>query len=183
MVGEIRDLETAEIAIQASLTGHLVLSTVHTNDAAGAVTRLLDMGVQPFLIASSLVGVLAQRLVRVLCPECKQPHVATAEELDQAGITREILARAGNPSGRIYRPVGCPACQKTGYQGRTGIYELMLVDDDLRQLILKNVDSNTIKKKAVEKGMLTLMEHGASKVARGITTAAEVLSVTAEDLE
>ncbi len=183
MVGEIRDLETAEIAIQASLTGHLVLSTVHTNDAAGAVTRLLDMGVQPFLIASSLVGVLAQRLVRVLCPQCKQPHVATAEELDQAGITREILARAGNPSGRIYLPVGCPACQKTGYQGRTGIYELMLVDDDLRQLVLKNVDSNTIKKKAVEKGMLTLMEHGAYKVARGVTTAAEVLSVTAEDIE
>jgi general secretion pathway protein E len=183
MVGEIRDLETADIAIQASLTGHLVLSTVHTNDAAGAVTRLLDMGVQPFLIASSLVGVLAQRLVRVLCPHCKQAHTATAEELEQVGITKEILASAGNPSGRIYRPVGCAACQKTGYQGRTGIYELMLVDDDLRQLILKNVDSNTIKKKAVEKGMLTLMEHGASKVARGITTAAEVLSVTAEDLE
>ncbi|HZY05900.1 MAG TPA: type II secretion system ATPase GspE [Anaeromyxobacteraceae bacterium] len=183
MVGEIRDLETAEIAIQASLTGHLVLSTVHTNDAAGAVTRLLDMGVQPFLIASSLVGVLAQRLVRVLCPECKQAYAPTAEELEQAGITREILARAGNASGRLYRPVGCPECQKTGYQGRTGIYELMLVDDDVRQLVLKNVDSNTIKKKAVEKGMLTLLEHGAFKVARGITTAAEVLSVTAEDLQ
>ncbi|HET6922190.1 MAG TPA: type II secretion system ATPase GspE [Anaeromyxobacteraceae bacterium] len=183
MVGEIRDLETAEIAIQASLTGHLVLSTVHTNDAAGAVTRLLDMGVQPFLIASSLVGVLAQRLVRVLCPSCKQAYAPTAEELEQAGITREILARAGNPSGRLYRPGGCPACQKTGYQGRTGIYELMLVDDDLRQLVLKSVDSNTIKRKAVEKGMLTLIEHGAFKVARGITTAAEVLSVTAEDLQ
>ena len=183
MVGEIRDLETAEIAIQASLTGHLVLSTVHTNDAAGAVTRLLDMGVQPFLIASSLVGVLAQRLVRVLCPECKQAYTPTAEELEQAGITRETLARAGNPSGRLYRPGGCPACQKTGYQGRTGIYELMLVDDDLRQLVLKSVDSNTIKRKAVEKGMLTLLEHGAFKVARGITTAAEVLSVTAEDLQ
>ncbi|HEU4385884.1 MAG TPA: type II secretion system ATPase GspE [Anaeromyxobacteraceae bacterium] len=183
MVGEIRDLETAEIAIQASLTGHLVLSTVHTNDAAGAVTRLLDMGVQPFLIASSLVGVLAQRLVRVLCPECKQAYAPTPEELEQAGITREVLARAGNASGRVYRPLGCPACQKTGYQGRTGIYELMLVDDDLRQLILKNVDSNTIKRKAVEKGMLTLLEHGAFKVARGVTTAAEVLSVTAEDLQ
>jgi general secretion pathway protein E len=183
MVGEIRDLETAEIAIQASLTGHLVLSTVHTNDAAGAVTRLLDMGVQPFLIASSLVGVLAQRLVRVLCPECKQAYRPTPEELEQAGITREILARAGNAAGQLYRPVGCPECQKTGYQGRTGIYELMLVDDDLRQLVLKNVDSNTIKKKAVEKGMLTLLEHGAFKVARGVTTAAEVLSVTAEDLQ
>ena len=183
MVGEIRDLETAEIAIQASLTGHLVLSTVHTNDAAGAVTRLLDMGVQPFLIASSLVGVLAQRLVRVLCPACKEPYTPTSEELEQAGITRQVLERAGNPSGRLFRAAGCPACQQTGFQGRTGIYELMLVDDDVRQLILKNVDSNTIKRKAVEKGMLTLLEHGAFKVARGITTAAEVLSVTAEDIQ
>src|SRR5512145_1490394 len=181
MVGEIRDLETAEIAIQASLTGHLVLSTVHTNDAAGAITRLVDMGVQPFLVASSLVGVLAQRLVRVLCKECKERYVPTAEEREQAGLTPEILARAGNPT-HLYRAVGCPACQKTGYQGRTGIYELMLIDDTVRQLILKNVDSNTIKKSAVERGMLTLIQHGAYKVARGITTAAEVLSVTAEDI-
>jgi general secretion pathway protein E len=180
LVGEIRDLETAEIAIQASLTGHLVFSTLHTNDAAGALTRLADMGVQPFLVASSLVGVLAQRLVRVLCGECKEPHEPTKEELALAGITPEVLAKAGNPRV-LYKARGCPACQNTGYQGRTGIYELMLVNDDIRQLILKNVDSNTIKKKAVEHGMVTLLEHGAHKVARGITTSAEVLNVTAED--
>ncbi len=181
MVGEVRDLETAEIAIQASLTGHLVLSTVHTNDAAGAITRLVDMGVQPFLVASSLVGVLAQRLVRVLCRECKKPYTPTAEELSLAGISRRVLEEAGNPKV-LYKSVGCPACQQTGYQGRTGIYELMMVDDDIRQLILKNVDSNTIKKAAVDGGMLTLLDHGAYKVAKGITTAAEVLSVTAEDI-
>jgi general secretion pathway protein E len=180
MVGEIRDLETAEIAIQASLTGHLVLSTVHTNDAAGAITRLVDMGVQPFLVASSLVGVLAQRLVRVLCPSCKQHYVPTAEERATVGLTDEIWQQAGNPTG-LFRPQGCSACQNTGYQGRTGIYELMLVDDDVRQLILKSVDSSTIKRAAVQRGMLSLMQHGAYKVARGITTAAEVLSVTAED--
>jgi general secretion pathway protein E len=181
LVGEIRDLETAEIAIQASLTGHLVFSTLHTNDAAGAVTRLADMGVQPFLVASSMVGILAQRLIRVLCPECKKPYTPTDEELALAGITPRIMEQAGNPKV-VYRAQGCPACQSTGYQGRTGIYELMLIDDDIRQLILKNVDSGTIKKAAVARGMLTLLEHGASKVARGITTAAEVLSVTAEDL-
>jgi general secretion pathway protein E len=180
MVGEIRDLETAEIAIQASLTGHLVLSTVHTNDAAGAITRLVDMGVQPFLVASSLVGVLAQRLVRVLCPECRTPYQPTREEREQVGLSDEILAQAGNPSV-IYKATGCLACQRTGYLGRTGIYELMLVDDDIRALVLKNTDSSTIKKAAVDRGMLTLMQHGAYKVALGITTAAEILSVTAED--
>ncbi|ABC80461.1 type II secretion system ATPase GspE [Anaeromyxobacter dehalogenans] len=181
MVGEIRDLETAEIAIQASLTGHLVLSTVHTNDAAGAITRLVDMGVQPFLVASSLVGVLAQRLVRVLCTTCKKPYVPTVEERALAGLTPEILRKAGDPT-HLYKAVGCPACNHTGYQGRTGIYELMMVDDDVRPLILKSVDATTIKRAAVERGMVTLMEHGAYKVARGITTAAEVLSVTAEDI-
>jgi general secretion pathway protein E len=181
MVGEIRDLETAEIAIQASLTGHLVLSTVHTNDAAGAITRLVDMGMQPFLVASSLVGVLAQRLVRVLCPACKQAYVPTTEERQQAGLTEAILAKAGSPT-HLYRAVGCPACQGTGYQGRTGIYELMLIDDDVRPLILKAVDATAIKRAAVERGMVTLLEHGAYKVAKGITTAAEVLSVTAEDI-
>ncbi|MFL5415038.1 MAG: type II secretion system ATPase GspE, partial [Myxococcales bacterium] len=145
MVGEIRDLETAEIAIQASLTGHLVFSTVHTNDAAGAITRLVDMGVQPFLVASSLVGVLAQRLVRVLCPACKKPYVPTKEERDTIGLTPEILEKAGNPT-HLFKAVGCPSCNSNGYLGRTGIYELMLVDDDIRQLVLKNVDSQTIKR-------------------------------------
>jgi general secretion pathway protein E len=181
MVGEIRDLETAEIAIQASLTGHLVLSTIHTNDAAGAITRLADMGVQPFLVASSLVGVLAQRLVRVLCPACKLAYEPSAEELAQASISPAVLARAGNPK-HLYRAVGCPLCQRTGYLGRTGIYELMLMNDDIRQLVLKNVDSGTIKSRAVAGGMMTLLEHGAYKVAKGETTAAEVLSVTAEDV-
>jgi general secretion pathway protein E len=181
LVGEIRDLETAEIAIQASLTGHLVFSTLHTNDAAGAVTRLVDMGVQPFLVASSLVGILAQRLVRMLCSDCRQAYVPTAEELTQIGMTREVMTKAGNPK-HFYRAIGCPMCQNTGYQGRTGIYELMLVDDDIRPLILKNVDSGAIKKAAVARGMMTLLDHGAYKIARGITTAAEVLSVTAEDI-
>jgi general secretion pathway protein E len=181
MVGEIRDLETAEIAIQASLTGHLVLSTVHTNDAPGAITRLVDMGVQPFLVASSLVGVLAQRLVRVLCRDCKKPYVPTAEERKLVGLTDKILQQAGNPT-HLYKAVGCPSCNQTGYQGRTGIYELMMVDDDVRPLILKSVDANSIKRAAVERGMITLMEHGAYKVAKGVTTAAEVLSVTAEDI-
>jgi general secretion pathway protein E len=158
-----------------------VLSTVHTNDAAGAITRLVDMGVQPFLVASSLVGVLAQRLVRVLCPDCKKPYAPTAEERAMVGLTDAILKKAGSPT-HLYKAVGCPACNQTGYQGRTGIYELMLVDDDVRPLILKQVDATTIKRAAVERGMITLMEHGAFKIARGVTTAAEVLSVTAEDI-
>jgi general secretion pathway protein E len=180
MVGEIRDLETAEIAIQASLTGHLVFSTVHTNDAAGAVTRLVDMGVEPFLVASSLMGVLAQRLVRVLCKECRKAYVPTAEELKEVGLTTAKVREA--TGGMIYKPVGCAACNQTGYRGRNGIYEMMLVDDDVRQLILKNVDSGTIKKTAVAKGMLTLMDDGASKVLMGVTSIAEVLSVTQEDM-
>jgi general secretion pathway protein E len=181
MVGEIRDKETAEIAIQASLTGHLVFSTVHTNDAAGAVTRLVDMGVEPFLVASSLMGVLAQRLVRVLCKECRKAYIPTDEELKEIGITQQQVREAAG--GMIYKPVGCPACNMTGYRGRNGIYEMMLVDDDVRQLILKNVDSGSIKKSAVSKGMLTLLDDGASKVLTGMTSIAEVLSVTHEDLQ
>jgi general secretion pathway protein E len=180
MVGEIRDLETAEIAIQASLTGHLVFSTVHTNDAAGAVTRLVDMGVEPFLVASSLMGVLAQRLVRVLCKDCRKAYLPTAEELKEVGLTTAKVREA--TGGMIYKPVGCASCNQTGYRGRNGIYEMMLVDDDVRQLILKNVDSGTIKKTAVAKGMLTLMDDGASKVLMGVTSIAEVLSVTQEDM-
>ncbi len=179
MVGEIRDLETAEIAIQASLTGHLVFSTVHTNDAAGAVTRLVDMGVEPFLVASSLMGVLAQRLVRTLCKECREIYVPAPEELKEIGINQKMLLGAG---GKLYRPTGCNECNNTGYRGRLGIYEMMMMDDDIRQLILKNVDSGTIKKQAVAKGMKTLMDDGARKVLRGVTSIAEVLSVTQEDM-
>ncbi len=180
MVGEIRDLETAEIAIQASLTGHLVFSTVHTNDAAGAVTRLVDMGVEPFLVASSLMGVLAQRLVRVLCKDCRMPYLPTAEELKEIGLTPETVRETSG--GMLYKPAGCEQCNHTGYRGRTGIYEMMLLDDDLRQMTLKNVDSGTIKRQAVAKGMRTLMDDGAQKVMRGITSVAEVLSVTQEDM-
>jgi general secretion pathway protein E len=180
MVGEIRDVETAEIAIQASLTGHLVFSTVHTNDAAGAITRLVDMGVEPFLVASSLMGCMAQRLVRVLCKECREAYLPTPEELKEIGLTPQMV-RAGT-GGMIYRPVGCDACNSTGYHGRLGIYELMILDDEIRQLVLKNVDSGTIKKQAVQKGMRTLIEDGARKVVSGQTSVAEVLSVIQEDL-
>src|SRR5438874_3932853 len=181
MVGEIRDRETAEIAIQASLTGHLVFSTVHTNGAAGAITRLIDMGVEPFLVASSLMGILAQRLVRVLCKDCREPYFPTAEELKEIGLTQEQVRDTSG--GMLYKPAGCEQCNHTGYRGRSGIYEMMLIDDEVRQLILKNVDSGTIKKAAVtSKGMLTLMDDGALKVLKGVTSIAEVLSVTREDL-
>jgi general secretion pathway protein E len=180
MVGEIRDRETAEIAIQASLTGHLVFSTVHTNDAASAITRLVDMGVEPFLVASSLMAVMAQRLVRRVCQQCREPYRPTAEELKEVGLTPEAVTRAGNPT--IYRAKGCEVCAGTGYRGRTGIYELLMVDDDIRQLTLKNVDSSSIKRTGVQKGMLTLLDDGARKVLAGETTLAEVLSVTQEDI-
>jgi general secretion pathway protein E len=180
MVGEIRDRETAEIAIQASLTGHLVFSTVHTNDAASAITRLVDMGVEPFLVASSLMAVMAQRLVRRVCPQCREAYRPTAEELKEVALTPDKVAAAGSPT--IYRAKGCDACGGTGYRGRTGIYELLLVDDDIRQLTLKNVDSTSIKRAGVQKGMLTLLDDGARKVLAGETTLAEVLSVTQEDI-
>jgi len=180
MVGEIRDKETAEIAIQASLTGHLVFSTVHTNDSSGAVTRLVDMGVEPFLVASSLTSILAQRLVRRVCKECRQAYVPTAEELREVGLTPDDLKTKGVT--HVYRAQGCPNCSDNGYRGRTGIYEFLLVDDEIRQLVLKNVDSATMKKTAVQKGMDTLLTDGAKKVLDGETTIAEVLSVTQEDI-
>jgi general secretion pathway protein E len=180
MVGEIRDKETAEIAIHASLTGHLVFSTVHTNDSAGAITRLVDMGIEPFLVASSLTAILAQRLVRRLCSDCREPYTPSEEELREVGLTKEGLARLGR--AQIYRGTGCPACNHTGYLGRTGIYEFLLVDDDIRGLVLKNVDSASIKRVSTGKGMKTLLEDGARKVAIGETGIAEVLSVTQEDI-
>src|SRR5881227_362214 len=166
MVGEIRDRETAEIAIQASLTGHLVFSTVHTNDAAGAITRLIDMGVEAYLVGSSLIGVLAQRLVRVLCKECREAYLPTPEELREVGLTQKQVRETSG--GMLYKPGACEQCNNTGYRGRSGIYEMMLMDDDLRQLTLKNVDSGTIKRQAVKRGMRTLMDDGAQKAMRGI---------------
>ena len=175
LVGEIRDLETAEIAIQASLTGHLVLSTLHTNDAASAITRLVDMGVEPFLVGSSLVGVLAQRLVRVLCLDCREAYEASAEELREIGVRHP-----GRPV-KVFRATGCAACSYSGYRGRLGIFELMFVDDDIRSMVSSNVDSKSIKARAVSKGMGTLRADGARKVLRGITSLAEVLRATEEE--
>ncbi|MEE2755817.1 MAG: type II secretion system ATPase GspE [Myxococcota bacterium] len=180
MVGEIRDGETAEIAIQASLTGHLVFSTLHTNDAASAVTRLVDMGVEPFLVSSSVNGMMAQRLVRRLCQSCKTPVVPTEAELIQLGYTRERFMKES--PGHVYQSVGCQECLDSGFSGRTGIYELLVVNDDIRQLIMQNVDSATLKKEAMKHGMRTLRDDGARKVMLGETTIAEVLRVTQDDL-
>ncbi len=177
MVGEVRDLETAEIAIQAALTGHLVLSTLHTNDAPSAITRMVDMGVEPFLVASSVVGIMAQRLLRTVCPDCREAYTAPEAEMREIGLNPELVGS----STKFYRGVGCPKCFNTGYQGRTGIYELMVPTDELRQLILQNVDAGTIKKKAMAQGMRTLREDGARKVLAGITSTAELMRVTQED--
>jgi general secretion pathway protein E len=177
MIGEIRDLETAEIAIQASLTGHLVFSTLHTNDAAGAITRLVDMGVEPFLVSSSVVAILAQRLIRLVCKECGERYEPTDAELQEIGLERNQLSE-----GKLYRAQGCQKCLKTGYMGRSGIYELLLVDDAIRGMVTGNVDSMSIRKEAVQKGMRTLREDGALKVAQGETTIEEVLRVTQEDM-
>ncbi len=174
MVGEIRDRETAEIAIQASLTGHLVLSTVHTNDAPGAVTRLVEMGVEPFLVSSTLIGVLAQRLVRTLCSACKEAYEPSAEEMQKIGVKPR-------PDLRFYREVGCSNCLNTGYKGRLGIYELLLISDEIRKLILKNVDAGTIKREATSSGMKTLLTDGIDKVLNGITTPEEVLRVAKDE--
>ncbi len=173
MVGEIRDRETSEIAIQASLTGHLVLSTLHTNDAPTALTRLIDMGVEPFLIASSVTGVLAQRLVRALCPACKEPY--------QPGD--DILQKAGLSAGDVlYRARGCVQCRMNGYSGRFGIAELLLVDDDVRSMINAKRPAEEIRRYAQDAGMVTLLEDGLDKARRGLTTLDEVMRVTVSGL-
>ncbi|MFW6147341.1 MAG: type II secretion system ATPase GspE [Thermodesulfobacteriota bacterium] len=173
LVGEIRDLETAEIAIQSALTGHLVFSTLHTNDSASAVTRLIDMGIEPYLVTSSVIGILAQRLVREVCNECREPHEPDKESLNNIGITPEMVR-----GKKLYRGKGCQACLNTGYQGRTGIFELMTLDDSMKNLIMKTSASNAIKRKAVEQGMVTLRQNGVMKVLDGVTTVEEVLRVT-----
>ena len=174
MVGEIRDPETAEISIQAALTGHLVFSTVHTNDAAGAITRLLDMGIENFLISSALLGVLAQRLVRVICPECK-------EEAHLTPTLRQEMTQLGREDIKVYHGKGCNACSQTGFRGRCGIYELLVIDDEIRELILKKSTAQTICDQARKTGMTTLREDGWDKVTKGITTVEEILRVTLND--
>ncbi len=177
MVGEIRDLETAELAINASLTGHLVLSTLHTNDSAGAFPRMIDIGCEPFLIATSILGVVAQRLVRVLCPHCKTPYKPTDFELTSLGITREQAQ-----AGRVFKAIGCNLCNNKGYIGRSIIQELLPVTEPIRSLIMQRVDGGTIRKQALQEGMFTFRDHGVRKVLQGITTIEEVLSNTQIDL-
>lgn len=173
MVGEIRDIETAQIAVQASLTGHLVLSTLHTNTAAGAITRLEDMGIEPFLLSSSLLAVLSQRLVRTLCPDCKKPHTTDASEL-------EVLGQNATSETTIYKPHGCAACNQTGYRGRTGIHELLLVDEKVREMMHEGVGEQAIER-YIRKTTPSIREDGCSKVLAGATSLEEVLRVTRED--
>ena len=175
MVGEIRDIDTMKIAINASLTGHLVLSTLHANDSAGAFPRLIDMGCEPFLIATSLLGVMSQRLVRSLCPFCKKPHKPGKEEM-------KILEPFTAKSASFFKPDGCKKCNYVGYTGRTAIEELLIVNDHIRSLILRQADGSAIKKKAIDMGMITFRDHGLYKVCQGLTTVEEVLANTQLDL-
>jgi len=173
MVGEIRDLETAQIAVQASLTGHLVLSTLHTNTASGAITRMEDMGVEPFLLSSSLLGVLAQRLVRTLCPHCKESHLPDEEE-------RHLLGLSDDNTANIHRAVGCEKCNFKGYRGRVGIHELLPVDEHVRELIHNGHGEQAIEK-YVRTSSASIRRDGFDKVMQGLTTLEEVLRVTRED--
>ena len=172
MVGEIRDHETAQIAIQAALTGHLVLSTLHTNDAPGAVTRLLDMGVEPFLVTSTVVGILAQRLVRGLCPQCRAPYEAAPDELAALHVT------AANLTQPLMKPVGCDACQGIGFKGRSGIFELLVMTDAVRPLVIERASVSALRDKARAEGMRSLREDGIAKVLAGVTTVEELLRET-----
>jgi general secretion pathway protein E len=177
MVGEIRDGETAEIAIQAALTGHLVFSTLHTNDSFGALTRLIDMGIEPFLVSSSVLAVLAQRLLRVLCQNCRQPYTPSDHELVRIGLGG---VRLSHP---IYKPVGCRACRNTGYRGRSAITELMVMDDEIRALVMQKADGSMIRRACTAKGMKLLRQDGAERVLAGQTSIEELLRVTHEDIE
>ena len=175
MVGEIRDFETAEISIQAALAGHLVLSTLHTNDAPGAITRLVEMGIEPFLAASSVIGVLAQRLVRKICVDCKEKYTPAPEALKDTGLSEYDKADF------FYKGKGCPKCMESGYRGRIAIYELMLTDDKIRAAILAKASADEIRKLARGAGMVTLMESGIEKIKEGLTTLEEVFRVTREE--
>jgi general secretion pathway protein E/type IV pilus assembly protein PilB len=177
LVGEIRDLETAENAIQASLTGHLVFSTLHTNDAAGAYTRMIDMGVEPFLVASTVEAVMAQRLVRTLCSECRRPYTPAHEDLP-GDFPFEEWRAAGTP---LYEPVGCRACRHLGYRGRMGIYELLVTTEAVRQIAHERASTWKLKQAAMNDGMRTLRQDGWSKVIAGRTTVEEVMRVTKSD--
>ena len=175
MVGEIRDVETAEIAIRVALTGHLVFSTLHTNDAPGAMTRLLDMGIEPYLVASSVECVIAQRLVRLICPKCKRPVKDKKLILKELGITDA-------PEGaELYEGKGCESCKFTGYRGRTAIYEFLVLDEEIREMVLNHSSADQIRKKAVSLGMRALRGDGIEKVFRGLTTVSEIIRVTPKE--
>ncbi|MFP3981181.1 MAG: type II secretion system ATPase GspE [Desulfobacterales bacterium] len=173
LIGEMRDLETAEIGVQSALTGHLVFSTLHTNDSASAITRLVDLGIEPFLISSSVIAVIAQRLVRVLCNECREPYTPDAVTLERLGLDPETARQSV-----IYRATGCSKCFHSGYRGRVGIYEILELNSNLQNLVLKTYDSHRIKNEAVRFGMTTLYQDGIAKVLKGVTTIEEVLRVT-----
>jgi general secretion pathway protein E len=173
LVGEIRDLETAEIAIQAALTGHLVFSTLHTNDAASAVTRLIDMGIEPFLVSSAVEAIVAQRLIRLVCQRCREAYQPDEAELAELGLKPN-----SRRSMRIFRAKGCQACLETGYRDRTGIYEFLRMTEGIKSLVLKTSDANQIKQAAVAQGMKTLRDDGIRKAVEGRTTISEVLRIT-----
>jgi len=177
MVGEIRDTETAQIAIQSALTGHLVFSTVHTNSAPATITRLIDMGIEPFLVSSSIIGVLAQRLVRRICPDCRKSYQPHPEQLRELGI-KEVSFR--KLDRRFYRGDGCDNCRQTGYRGRIGIHELLVMSEGVKNTILESSDSDTIKKQGLKEKMITLRRDGVNKILYGLTTAEEILSITSE---
>ncbi|MDP3785969.1 MAG: ATPase, T2SS/T4P/T4SS family [Candidatus Omnitrophota bacterium] len=178
MIGEIRDKETADIAIHAALTGHLVFSTLHTNDSASAATRLIDIGVEPFLVATSVIAILAQRLVRTLCLHCKKSYTPTKEELELLGIKE--ASRSSDEKFMLYKEVGCGRCFETGYSGRMGIFEILIPNDEIKELISRKVSATVINEAAVRAGMKTLREDGTLKVKEGVTTVAELLRVTKE---
>ncbi len=173
MVGEIRDPETAEIGIQAALTGHLVLTTLHTNDAPSALPRLIDMGIEPYLLSSTLIGVLAQRLVRKICPSCREGYVPTDDELMEIDLSREKLN-----GGKLYRGRGCPDCFYSGYKGRHGLYELLTLDSSFHPLIGRKADAAELRAHALEQGFVSLRKHGFHLIRSGLTTLAEVMRVT-----
>ena len=177
MVGEMRDTETAQIAIQSALTGHLVFSTVHTNSAPSTITRLIDMGIEPFLVSSTIVGVLAQRLVRRICPDCRKSYQPHPEQLRELGITEKNFSKIKRS---FYRGEGCDKCRQTGYRGRIGIHELLKITEGLKNTILKSSDSTTIKKQGLKEKMITLRRDGVNKILHGLTTVEEILSITSE---
>ena len=181
MVGEVRDIETARMAIQSSLTGHLVFSTLHTNDSAGAVTRLLDLGVEPYLVSSSLIAVMAQRLVRKVCPDCRQEYEPAAHELRELGMGDLETSQADGVQ-KFYIGAGCERCFQTGYRGRTGVYELMRISEGIQDMIYRRESAGAIKKVALNAGLQTLRMDGARKILAGVTTFAEVLRVTQADI-